>query len=44
LCFLTLLLLASWSGAQAEHDPAASVGRALAAAESRLAAGDLGRS
>lgn len=42
MCFLTLLLLAGWSGAQGEGDPAASVGRALAAAESRLAAGDLG--
>ena len=41
MCFLTLLLLAGWSGAQDEGDPVASVGRALATAESRLAAGDL---
>jgi tetratricopeptide (TPR) repeat protein len=35
------LLLASWAAASGEPDPTAALGRALSAAESRLAAGEL---
>ena len=42
MSLLTLLLLAGLSAAQGEVDPLSALARSLAAAESRLAAGDLG--